>query len=353
MTLLCIAESVERLHLLETDQWHFKKYRDWLQKEIDSARNGLHPIARDCQQLINLCTSLRRDLIEERLTQLSAMGSKAPVATGIKRISDNIEALYTGKADALDILMEGDTLTTIYNVVSFGHGEFVRMLSHTKSNLRVLEVGAGTGGTTASILQDLVDKDGYPLYSLYSFTDVSAGFFPQAKERFSYASNMDYRVFDISRDPIEQGFEIESYDLILAPNFIHATPCLHETLCNLRPLLRPSGHLVLTELCAQARAPNYIFGKFSGWWLGEADGRPNEPYVSVERWDQELRNAGFTGVDTTVFDAERPYQYCAVIISQPVLDNHNGSKGKAITILCDHKASKITENFRVYNGVNT
>ena len=344
MTLLCIAESVERLRFLDTDQWHLRKYRDWLYKEMQRAQNGLHPIVKDCKQLVTVNTLARRDLIEVRLEQLASMGFKAPVATAIKRISDNIEAIYTGKADALDVLMRGHTLTMIYNVVSFGHGEFVRMLSHTKPNLRVLEVGAGTGGTTVSILRDLVNKHGYPLYSLYTFTDISAGFFPQAKERFSYALNMDYRVFDISRDPIEQGFEIESYDLIIAPNVIHATPCLHETLCNIRPLLRPHGHLVLTELCAFARAPNYIFGVFSGWWLGGADGRPDEPYVSVDRWDQELRDAGFTGADMTVFDAETPHQYCAVIVSQPRLDLHDPSNRRMITILCDEKNSKITKD---------
>lgn len=344
MTLLCIVESVERLQGLETDQWHFRKYHDWLQKELGRAQDGLYPVVRNCKQLVSLEPSVRRDLIEERLKQLSSMGSKAPVATGIKRISDNIEALFTGRADTLDILMQGDILTQIYNVVSFGHGDFVRMLSHTKPNLRVLEVGAGTGGTTVSILQDLVDKDGYPLYSLYSFTDVSAGFFPQAKERFSQASNMDYRVFDISRDPIEQGFELASYDLILAPNVIHATPSLHETLCNLRPLLRPHGHLVLTELCALVRAPNYIFGNFSGWWLGEADGRPDEPYVSVDRWDQELKASGFTGVDTAVFDAEQPYQYCAAIVSQPLPDLDGGSSRKAIAIVCDQETDEITRS---------
>jgi len=344
MTLLCIVESAERLQSLETEQWHFRKYRDWLQKEVSRAQNGSYPVVRNCKELVNLSPSKRRDLIEEYLKQLSSMGSKAPVATGIKRVSDNIEALFTGKADTLDILMQGDVLTEIYNVVSFGHGDFVRMLSHTKPNLRVLEVGAGTGGTTVSILQDLVDKDGYPLYSLYSFTDVSAGFFPQAKERFSYASNMDYRVFDISKDPFEQGFEIASYDLILAPNVVHATPSLHETLCNLRPLLRPHGHLVLTELSALVRAPNYIFGNFSGWWLGEADGRPDEPYVSVDRWDQELKAANFTGVDTAVFDAEPPYQYCAAMVSQPRPDSDGCSRRSAITILCDQETSEITEN---------
>ncbi|KAL8901143.1 MAG: hypothetical protein Q9207_005346 [Kuettlingeria erythrocarpa] len=272
------------------------------------------------------------------------IGSKSAVASGIMRICDNCEAIFTGESDTLDILMRGDLLTEIYNAVSFGHGEFLRMLSHMKPTLRILEVGAGTGGTTATILRDLVNKEGYPLYSLYTFTDISAGFFPQAKERFATASNMDYRVLDISQDPFQQGFEAESYDLILAPNVVHATPSLHETLSNLRPLLRMDGHLVLTELSAVIRTPNYIFGNFSGWWLGEADGRLDEPYISVARCDEEPKAAGFTGVDTAVYDAQEPYQYCAAIVSQPkpAVDAPS-SAGQRTTLLCNDPKSPVVQ----------
>lgn len=342
--LLCIVESAERLQGLETDQRHSQKYRDWLRKQVSRAKIGLYPVARDCKQLVNLTSSLRRSLIEELFEQLSSGGSKAPLALGIKRILDNIEAVFTGKADPLDILMQDNVLVNIYNAISFGHGEFVRMLSHTKPNLRVLEVGAGTGGTTQTILQDLVDEDDRPLYSLYSFTDVSAGFFPQAKERFKNASNIEYKVLDITRDCIEQGFEFASYDLILAANVVHATPSLHDTLCNLRSLLRPHGQLVLTELCALVQTPNYISGNLPGWWLGEADNRPDEPYVSPDRWDHELRSAGFTGVDTVVFDAQEPYQYCAAIVSQSLNDLDRDSNKAAITILCHQESSDITES---------
>ena len=342
--LLCIVESAERLQGLETDQQHSQKYRDWLRKQVSRAKTGLYPVARDCKQLVSLTCSLRRSLIEELFEKLSSGGSKAPLALGIKRILDNIEAVFTGEADALDILMQDMVLVNIYNAVSFGHGDFVRMLSHTKPNLRVLEVGAGTGGTTQTILQDLVDEDGHPLYSLYSFTDVSAGFFPQAKERFKNASNMEYRVLDITRDCIKQGFEFASYDLILAANVVHATPSLHDTLCNLRSLLRSYGHLVLTELCAMVQTPNYISGNLPGWWLGEADNRPDEPYVSVDRWDHELRSAGFTGVDTAVLDAQEPYQYCAAIVSQSLYDVDRDSNRTAITILCHQELSDITKS---------
>lgn len=66
------------------------------------------------------------------------------------------------------------------------------MLSHAKPNLRILEAGAGTGGTSELILRGLVDPSGYLTYSTYTFTDVSAGFFPHPKEISASASNMDH-----------------------------------------------------------------------------------------------------------------------------------------------------------------
>ena len=343
LTLLCILDAAERLRVLETKLWHFEKYKNWLQKEVRRAKDGLYPIVKNSRELAGLQPAERQDLLKRHMQQLLCSDTKAPVAIATKRISENVEALFTGKADTLDVLMHGGLLIEVYNAISFGHGDFVRALSHTKPDLRILEVGAGTGGTTVSVLPDLVDKNGYPLYSLYSFTDVSAGFFPQAKDRFSQAHNMDYKVYDVSQDPLDQGFEAASYDLIIAPNVIHATPSLYKTLSYLKLLLRPDGHLVLTELCGEARTQNFVFGNFLGWWLGEADNRPDEPYVSVDRWHQELLAAGFTGVDTAVFDTEPPYQYCAAIVSQPRSDTSTRLDRKAITILCEDPDHEITQ----------
>lgn len=182
----------------------------------------------------------------------------------------------------------------------------MRSLAHTRPTLRILEVGAGTGGTTETVLGALTDVvHGVSLYATYTFTDISAGFLPAAKVRFAKAStHMDFKVFDITRDPREQGFQARGqdlYDLIIANNVIHATPNLGQTLGHLRLLLKPNGMLAMTELCGSSYATNYLFGIFSGWWLGENDDRAEQPYVEVSRWDQELKAAGFDGVDTTVY----------------------------------------------------
>ena len=342
LTLACLLDSAERLDALGTCIPHFVKFRSWLRREVSRAKSGNYPIVEDAAGYVKMSRQARRQLIQDRMARLSSGDSTELVAKGILRICENAEGLFTGTVDTLELLMRDDVLTEIYNVVSFGFGGFVRMLSVTKPNLRVLEVGAGTGGTTELILRGLVSSGGNPAYSTYTYTDISAGFFPQAKERFAYAVNMEYRLFDISQDPLSQGFEAQSYDLILAPNVIHATPSLQESLRNLQPLLHPHGHLVLSEMCADARAPGYVFGNFSGWWLGESDNRLWEPYVHPDRWDKELKDAGFSGVDTVVYDAEDPYQYCAAIVTQPKQDAFL-LEGRPLTILCSEASEGISQ----------
>jgi hypothetical protein len=39
-----------------------------------------------------------------------------------------------------------------------------------------------------------------------------------AKKRFNNAQNIEYAVLDISRDPMEQGFDSGSFDLIIGAN---------------------------------------------------------------------------------------------------------------------------------------
>ena len=142
---------------------------------------------------------------------------------------------------------------------------FLHLLSHNKPNLRILETGAGIGGTTASVFEYLIFITGQPTFSKHPYTDVSPGFFGTAEERFGHASNIEYAVLDISKDPVQQGFVAGSYDLILAVNVLHATPKISETLLNVRKLLHPNRQLLLHELSPTMQCINYIMGVLPGW----------------------------------------------------------------------------------------
>jgi acyl transferase domain-containing protein/1-acyl-sn-glycerol-3-phosphate acyltransferase/acyl carrier protein len=168
----------------------------------------------------------------------------------------------------------------------------------TARPVRVLEIGGGTGGTTAFVLPAL---EGARVE--YVFTDVTSIFTEQAKETFSAAPGFAARTLDIERDPVAQGFAAHGFDVILAANVLHATPSLSGTLANVRQLLAPGGALVLLEITRRPLWTDLIFGITDGWWrfTDRAD-RPSHPLLAAHAWRAVLAREGFAAV-TSAADA--------------------------------------------------
>ncbi|VUC30496.1 unnamed protein product [Clonostachys rosea] len=339
---LCCVEGQARLDGLETAATdHLEKFRQWLNKEVSNARADGYLMVDDTPEMLALSPSERYEAIV-RLEEELQPTQHAPLATAIKRILDSIKPIYTGVIPGLDVLRQDDLLTQIYNTThDWDLSKFVRLLSHRTPNFRVLEIGAGTGATTALILPNLISEYGERMFGSYVFTDISAGFFGAAKERFNNLQGMQFQTLDISRDPEEQGFQPGSFDLIVAANVLHATPSLQVTLSNTRKLLRSNGKLLLQEMHAATKPSNYVMGVLSGWWLGEADGRADEPYISPERWSKELTNTGFDGAEAVVLDDEEPYSTNAFIIASPKIDKTPASK---VNILSSKPEGPVAES---------
>lgn len=61
-------------------------------------------------------------------------------------------------------------------------------------------------------------------FASYTYTDISSGFFGEAREVFkAYESKMVFRVLDIEKDIVDQGFEEHSFDVVLPNLVVHAT----------------------------------------------------------------------------------------------------------------------------------
>jgi acyl transferase domain-containing protein/acyl carrier protein/protein-L-isoaspartate O-methyltransferase len=158
--------------------------------------------------------------------------------------------------------------------------------------LRVLEIGAGTGGTTAAVLRRLA-----PEATDYVFTDVSPVFTSRAAERFRAYPFVRYEVLDIERDPAGQGLAGERFDVVLAANVLHATADLRRTLRHVRQLLAPEGLLVLVEATSTQRFGDLTVGLTEGWWkFTDSDLRPSYALLPRDRWATLLRSEGFTDV---------------------------------------------------------
>ena len=154
--------------------------------------------------------------------------------------------------------------------------------------LRVLEIGAGTGGTTDSVLSVLPAER-----TEYVYSDISAGFFSGAEARFAKYPYLTYRTLDIERDPSEQGFTPHQFDLVLAAHVLHATRDLKATLSNVRQLLAPEGLLVLLEGLRRSAWADLTFGLLEGWWRFDDAVRTDYALLGFEQWSELLCSEGF------------------------------------------------------------
>src|SRR6185437_7181320 len=158
--------------------------------------------------------------------------------------------------------------------------------------LRILEIGAGTGGTTAHVLSCLRGHD-----VEYEFTDVGPLFVNAARERFGTNAFMRFQILDLERDPEGQGFGERQFDIIIASNVIHATSDLRRTLGRVRRLLAPGGLLAMLEVTAPQRWFDLTVGLTPRWWaFTDTDLRPDYPTMPRDRWLKLLAECGFEDV---------------------------------------------------------
>lgn len=187
-------------------------------------------------------------------------------------------------------------------------------IAHRYPHANILEIGAGTGSATKGILETLNTA-----FTSYTYTDISTGFFMKARETFKqYASRMAFKALDITKDPVEQGYAEQSWDIVVASNVLHATPSLEETMKNVRRLLKPGGFLVTLEIViVDTMAIGLTMGGLPGWWVGRDDGRRFSPTVTLPQWDAILKNTGFSGIETRSPDFHSLY-IASAFVSQAV-----------------------------------
>ncbi|PTU22050.1 hypothetical protein P175DRAFT_0477898 [Aspergillus ochraceoroseus IBT 24754] len=216
------------------------------------------------------------------------------------RLAAHMDVIFAGEQDALSVMLEDRLLNQLYETglmaVSLNEQmQFMaEMMAHKNPNLRILEIGAGTGGTTLPLLRGFTAPNGQWMYQSYTFTDISVGFFEKAKAKFADWGDMLFQPLNIEMDPVEQGFTPQGYDLIVASNVLHATADMSRTMSHVRLLLRPGGHLLLGELAGDYSTPGYLMGALSGWWLRSQSPTCNGPGLSVEEWESVLTAAHFT-----------------------------------------------------------
>jgi yersiniabactin nonribosomal peptide/polyketide synthase len=161
-----------------------------------------------------------------------------------------------GASDGVEVLYQEFSFGRYFNQIAAGVLRGIVQARQPHQPLRILEVGGGTGGTTAWLLPELKDVPALE----YHFTDISALFTRRAQQKFADYDFVHYDELDLEQEAQSQGFAAQSYDLIVAANVIHATRHIGRTLDNLRPLLKPGGRLLMREITQPMRLFDFVFG---------------------------------------------------------------------------------------------
>ncbi|THC96042.1 hypothetical protein EYZ11_004463 [Aspergillus tanneri] len=228
----------------------------------------------------------------------------------------------TGKADPLEILFGSPkSRALLENVYTHAPMFEAGTISLTKylvdifqtfddnRPVRILEIGAGTGGTSKHLVESLLTTQ-KPFE--YTFSDISSSLVAAARKKFSQYSFMRYAVVNIEEESATKLYS--QYDIVIATNCIHATKDLVRSCTNIRKLLQPKGLLCLVELTRNLFWFDIVFGLLDGWWRFE-DGR-RHALASETLWRKYLTQASFRWVDWTVGTTDES-SILRVIVASP------------------------------------
>lgn len=216
-----------------------------------------------------------------------------------QRCAHSLAEVLRGDCDPLTLLFPGGSIGDVEQLYQFSPparfynalvAEAVAAIAAGAGGrrLRILEIGAGTGSTSAAVVARLGDTP-----HEYTFTDVSPLFLERARQKFPGQPEMRFAVLDLERDPAEQGFAAGSYDVVIGANVAHATRDLSQTCARLRSLLTSDGKLVLLEGMTPQRFGDLTVGMLDGWWAYTDTQRRSYALMPRESWRAVLAESGF------------------------------------------------------------
>ncbi len=184
-----------------------------------------------------------------------------------------------------------------------------------KRPVKILEVGSGTGEATESVLnvcEDYIDK-------LY-FTDILKTFVKIGKDKFKSRGDLiEYKKFDITKEPEKQKLNQKDFDIIFAVNTIHATDDVIKSLQNIYNLLNDNGVVLITEMTAE-KGQLHRFLEFT-WGIlpsyhkyKDTELRQGSPVLTTEKWADVLKKVNFRDVFTAPKIDTKYSNYGAVTI---------------------------------------
>ncbi|KAJ5898872.1 AMP-binding enzyme domain-containing protein [Penicillium taxi] len=317
ITLFYMQNLVQQVNTddLSNAKWYHRELIRFIKSTVVAIREGRYT------------PSFKKEWLDDSYETIREFQSLYPHDIDVSMLTavgENLSSVVRGKSEMIEHMLKDGLLSRLYKesggltACNEYVAEIMRQISYKHPRIKILEIGAGTGGTTLSVLKSLGSS-----YSSYTCTDISASFFTGLAEILpeEHTEKVDFKVFNAENPAAGQGFTEGAYDVIIAANVLHATRKLSETVQNARALLRPGGYMIVIEVTGKMLRETGLMGALEGWWLGTGEGRINGPGVDAKEWDDILQRSGFAGIDCISYDhTEVARHSCSVFAAQATND---------------------------------
>lgn len=226
-------------------------------------------------------------------TLLIRMGSMIPSVlqkrTTAEKLGFEMEELFWARD--MSNLSRGNIFPTLT--------QYLTLLRRSNRSLRILDVQGGTGALSEHVLKVFCGDNNADFIDEYVICSLSADSFGPLKKRLdAWGEVIKYKTLDLSVDPIEQGFEAKSFDLIIIDNYVHAMPNMEDTLSRLKTLAKPGCQLCIFEPTRpESIHTNASFSPFHVWWQALNMFPKVGAFAQRSEWDKALRSTGFSGIN--------------------------------------------------------
>ncbi|MCB2312714.1 phosphopantetheine-binding protein [Clostridium tagluense] len=220
--------------------------------------------------------------------------------------------ILTGKKLATQIIFPNSSMVMVENVYKnnviadyFNQALANNVIAYIQERInkdpsvqiRILEIGAGTGATSAIVFKKL--KKFEDSIEEYCYTDISKAFLNHAEQAYGMENPyLSYKIFNVENPLVGQNLNAGRFDIVIAANVLHATQNIRNTLRNTKTILKKNGVILLNEITINNLFNHLTFGLLEGWWRYEDYELriPGCPELSPDTWKKVLESEGFSSI---------------------------------------------------------
>lgn len=309
VVLLDIMQTLQKANVFSKEGDRFKKqdildklnvlpkYSHLISRWIEAlVKDGFIEKSENKYEYINLTPAIKEEYLKSLIAEWGKIENDLNYGRilfdYLQRSSGLLPELLKGETDPLDLFFPKGNLQVAVsayrdNLVNRNLNKIIEtgVLSYIeesieRKNIKILEIGAGVGGTSYGVISSLQDKN-----VTYCFTDISTFFLNEARKAFGKYNWVQYNIFDINEEYWNQGFISSDWDIIICANVLHNSKNIHDVLKRLKELSKPGGLLMMIEATGE-RHSLLTSMEFKDGLSGFTDERENNSNVffNQQQW---------------------------------------------------------------------